>query len=65
MTVKLCQRLVAARSCSHTLTHLRYVNALRPQRDRWHLLVIPEAERRWRRDEDEEPVEDSYDRFGS
>ncbi len=28
------------------------------------LLVIPEAERRWRRrDEDEEPVEDSYDRF--
>ena len=28
------------------------------------LLVMPEAERRWRRrDEDEEPVEDSYDRF--
>ena len=29
------------------------------------LLVMPEAEKRWRRrDEDEEPVEDSYDRFG-
>ena len=28
------------------------------------LLVMPEAEKRWRRrDEDEEPVEDSYDRF--
>ena len=28
------------------------------------LLVMPEAKRRWRRrDEDEEPVEDSYDRF--
>ena len=28
------------------------------------LLVMPEAERRWRqRGEDEEPVEDSYDRF--
>jgi len=28
------------------------------------LLVMPEAERRWRRrDEEEEPVEDSYDRF--
>ena len=27
------------------------------------LLVMPEAETRWRRDEDEEPVEDSYDRF--
>ena len=28
------------------------------------LLVMPEAERRWpRQDEDEEPVEDSYDRF--
>lgn len=28
------------------------------------LLVIPEAEKRgYRRDEDEEPVEDSYDRF--
>lgn len=27
------------------------------------LLVMPEAERRWRRDQDEEPVEDSYDRF--
>ncbi len=28
------------------------------------LLVMPEAERRWwRRDEDEEPVESSYDRF--
>jgi hypothetical protein len=24
---------------------------------------MPEAEKRWRRDEDEEPVEDSYDRF--
>ena len=30
------------------------------------LLVMPEAERRWRRrDEDEEPVEDSYERFRS
>ena len=30
------------------------------------LLVMPEAERRWRRrDEDEEPVEDSYDRFSA
>ena len=30
------------------------------------LLVMPEAERRWqRRDEGEEPVEDSYDRFVS
>ena len=29
------------------------------------LLVMPEAEKLWRRrDEDEEPVEDSYDRFG-
>jgi hypothetical protein len=28
------------------------------------LLVMPEAEKRWRRrDEDEEPVKDSYDRF--
>ena len=27
------------------------------------LLEMPEAERRWRRDQDEEPVEDSYDRF--
>jgi len=28
------------------------------------LPVMPEAERRWRRwGEDEEPVEDSYDRF--
>ena len=27
------------------------------------LLVMPEAERRWRRDQDEEPVEDSYERF--
>ena len=27
------------------------------------LLVMPEAEKRWRRDEDEEPVEDSYERF--
>lgn len=27
------------------------------------LLVMPEAEHRWRRNEDEEPVEDSYDRF--
>ena len=28
------------------------------------LLVMPDAEYRWRRrDEDEEPVEDSYDRF--
>jgi len=27
------------------------------------LLVMPEAERRWRRDEEEEPVEDSYDRL--
>jgi len=28
------------------------------------LLVMPEAEKRWRRrDEDEEPLEDSYDRF--
>ena len=28
------------------------------------LLVMPEAERRWRRrDENEEPVEGSYDRF--
>ena len=27
------------------------------------LLVMPEAVRRWRRDQDEEPVEDSYDRF--
>jgi hypothetical protein len=24
---------------------------------------MPEAEKRWRRDEDEEPVEDSYERF--
>jgi Zn-dependent peptidase ImmA (M78 family) len=27
------------------------------------LLVMPAAERRWRRDEEEEPVEDSYDRL--
>ena len=27
------------------------------------LLVMPEAEKRWQRDEDEEPVEDSYERF--
>jgi len=27
------------------------------------LLVMPEAERRWRRNEGEEPLEDSYDRF--
>ena len=27
------------------------------------LLVMPDAEYRWRRDQDEEPVEDSYDRF--
>ena len=27
------------------------------------LLVMPEAEKRWRRDQDEEPVEDSYERF--
>ena len=27
------------------------------------LLVMPEAERRWRRWEDEEPVEDSHERF--
>ena len=29
------------------------------------LLVMPLAEKRWWRDEDEEPVEDSYDRFGA
>ncbi len=30
------------------------------------LLVMPEAEKRWRRrDDDEGPVEDSYDRFVS
>ena len=29
------------------------------------LLVMPAAERRWRRDEEEEPVEDNYDRFVS
>lgn len=30
------------------------------------LLVMPEAERRWRRrDDEDEPVEDSYDRFSA
>ena len=29
------------------------------------LLVMPDAEYRWGRDQDEEPVEDSYDRFRS
>jgi len=40
-----------------------YAFPMRPGR-RSGLLVMPEAEKRWRRrDEDEEPVEDSYDRF--
>lgn len=29
------------------------------------LLVMPEAERWWQRRDEEEPVEDSYDRFAS
>ena len=29
------------------------------------LLMMPDAEYRWERDQDEEPVEDSYDRFRS